>query len=100
MSFPVAASVDQQSAPASQTAKPFITVIGSSNFTRRSHTLDLESNAIILTKDTSLQEKMAHEMSRLTENTTREMKENDFLAEDRKVGWGVRFGLSVLGRML
>lgn len=37
--------------------KPFITVIGSSNYTRRAYSLDLESNALIITRDEELRKK-------------------------------------------
>ena len=37
---------------------PSITVIGSSNYTKRSHTLDLEANALVLTTDKDLQRRL------------------------------------------
>ncbi|KAK9470284.1 uncharacterized protein V1510DRAFT_286840, partial [Dipodascopsis tothii] len=78
---------------------PFVATIGSSNFTRRSHTLDLESNAIILTADPALRAAMAAEIKGLTAHTT-EMTEADFHKPEREVGPGVRLALSILGGML
>ena len=40
--------------------EPSITVIGSSNYTKRAYSCDLESNAIIITKDKDLKMKMKH----------------------------------------
>ncbi|KAK9319585.1 hypothetical protein V1517DRAFT_332054 [Lipomyces orientalis] len=79
--------------------KPCITVIGSSNFTRRSHALDLESNVIIITRDEELRSKMYDEIQHLKQ-FTREMKEESFKSDDRRVGWGVKAALAVLGGML
>ncbi|KAK9448522.1 uncharacterized protein V1518DRAFT_419183 [Limtongia smithiae] len=77
---------------------PCISVIGSSNFTRRSHALDLESNALIVTRDPELRRQMCAEMRHLQEYA-REMSEKDFKT-DRQSGWGLKLALSVLGSML
>lgn len=45
--------------------QPSITVIGSSNFTKRAYTLDLESNAIVITKDADLKQRMRNEIENL-----------------------------------
>lgn len=45
--------------------EPSITVIGSSNYTKRAYSLDLESNAIILTKDEDLKRQMKAEIENL-----------------------------------
>ncbi|KAK9361896.1 hypothetical protein V1504DRAFT_63535 [Lipomyces starkeyi] len=79
--------------------KPCATVIGSSNFTRRSHALDLESNVIIFTRDEELRSKMYDEIQNLRQ-FTREMNEETFRSDDRRVGWGVKAALAVLGGML
>ncbi|KAK9239957.1 hypothetical protein V1525DRAFT_417086 [Lipomyces kononenkoae] len=79
--------------------KPCVTVIGSSNFTRRSHALDLESNCIIVTRDEDLRSKMSDEIQHLRQ-FTREMKEESYKSNDRRVGWGVKAALAVLGGML
>lgn len=44
---------------------PSVTVIGSSNYTKRAYTLDLESNAIVITKDPGLKKRMALEIDNL-----------------------------------
>ncbi|KAI5949297.1 PGS1 [Candida jiufengensis] len=57
--------------------EPSITVIGSSNYTKRAYSSDLESNAIIITKDSLLKQKMKEEIDHLMENV-KELKLTDF----------------------
>ncbi|KAG7663323.1 PGS1 [[Candida] subhashii] len=57
--------------------EPSITVIGSSNYTKRAYSLDLESNAIIITKDANLKSKMKHEIDHLMEHAS-ELSLKDF----------------------
>ena len=45
--------------------KPSITIIGSSNYTKRAYLLDLESNAVIITKDEKLKQQMSDEVANL-----------------------------------
>lgn len=45
--------------------EPSVTVIGSSNYTKRAYSLDLESNAIIVTKDEKLKSQMLAEIKNL-----------------------------------
>ncbi|KAK9476153.1 hypothetical protein V1514DRAFT_369879 [Lipomyces japonicus] len=78
---------------------PSITVIGSSNFTRRSHSLDLETNGVIITQDEGLREMMSNEINNLKKFTT-EMRESDFDVPTRNASWGVKAALAVVGRML
>ncbi|KAK9452602.1 hypothetical protein V1511DRAFT_507350 [Dipodascopsis uninucleata] len=80
-------------------ATPTVTIIGSSNFTRRSHALDLESNAIIITRDQHLREKIGQEAENLLK-FSKEMSETDYQQDDRKVSWSVRAALVLLGDML
>lgn len=46
-------------------AKPVVTLIGSSNFTRRSDQLDLESTCVVITRDEKLQSSLADEIDHL-----------------------------------
>lgn len=57
--------------------EPSISVIGSSNFTRRAYTLDLESNAIIITKNQTLKKNMRMEIDNLMKHT-HELTLDDF----------------------
>lgn len=49
--------------------EPSITVIGSSNYTKRAYLLDLESNAIIITKNEQLKKTMKSEINNLLTHT-------------------------------
>src|ERR1700722_14616973 len=49
--------------------QPILTLIGSSNFTRRSDRLDLESTCVVITKDPILQSSLANEISHLRQFT-------------------------------
>lgn len=48
---------------------PVLTLIGSSNFTRRSHRLDLESTCVVITRDTALQSALSAEIQHLRKFT-------------------------------
>ena len=49
---------------------PVVTLIGSSNFTRRSDNLDLESTCVIITTDPTLQSSLTDEIAHLREFAT------------------------------
>lgn len=57
--------------------EPSITVIGSSNYTKRAYSSDLESNAVIVTKDPVLKLKMKQEIDHLMEHAS-ELTLQDF----------------------
>lgn len=79
---------------------PIATVIGSSNYTRRAYSLDLESNAIIVTKDKDLQQKMQHEIDNILQYT-KEVKLEDFKNDaHRQVDTRVKLAAAVLGKRL
>ena len=82
---------------------PVVTLIGSSNFTRRSEQLDLESTCVLITKDPGLQSSLSAEVENLRKFTT----ETDIEKLDRMVregGWrrgvAVRTWVAMVGGML
>ncbi|CUM63264.1 uncharacterized protein PRCAT00000835001 [Priceomyces carsonii] len=104
--------------------EPSITVIGSSNYTKRSYLLDLESNAIIITKDENLKLDMKKEIEHLMIDVE-ELKLSDFepkplpqsesgeengphrnegpkyaIDENRKISYGVHLAVKVIGDKL
>ncbi|CAI7055525.1 ASB_collapsed_G0005770.mRNA.1.CDS.1 [Saccharomyces cerevisiae] len=80
--------------------KPFITVIGSSNYTRRAYSLDLESNALIITRDEELRKKMKAELDNLLQYT-KPVTLEDFQSDPKRhIGTGVKIATSVLGKKL
>lgn len=107
--------------------EPTISIIGSSNFTRRAYSLDLESNAVIITKNQNLKKQMraeidnlmkhAHELKsedfkpRLVENAEQEVKLDAqgkpvapppvyAVHEDRQISYGVHLALKLFGGKL
>lgn len=69
-----------------QFSQPVLTLIGSSNFTRRSDRLDLESTCVVITRDPNLQSALANEINHLRKfsNETSISQLNTILAEG---GW-------------
>ena len=72
---------------------PSVTLIGSSNYTKRSHTLDLEANALVLTTDPGLQSRLREEEQHLMQYAGEKLTPREFEKEDRKVSWRVRVAL-------
>jgi CDP-diacylglycerol--glycerol-3-phosphate 3-phosphatidyltransferase len=71
---------------------PSLTVIGSSNYTKRSYELDLEANVIIATSDPSLRRRLGEEVAWLGEYA-KAVDEREFEKEERKVGVSVRLSM-------
>lgn len=80
--------------------RPMITCIGSSNYTRRAYSLDLESNAVILTRDNQLRNEMQQELDKLLQNTKKVSLEDFRNEPHRKVSSGVKLATLFLGRRL
>jgi len=74
---------------------PSITVIGSSNYTTRAHTLDLEANALIITADPRLQKKLKAEEEWLKEDA-RAVELEDFRQTKRRVSLWVRVSMWIV----
>lgn len=102
---------------------PSITVVGSSNFTKRAYTLDLESNAVVVTKDADLKRRMraeidnlmthAHHLAlddfqpKLQEEAPKTDAQGDTIPppvfavdEDRRISYGVHLALKFFGGKL
>lgn len=95
--------------------KPSITIIGSSNYTKRAYLLDLESNAVIITKDEALKQQMSNELDNLMK-FAKPLELDDFKAKPkataksddgenvpeleepaRSIGYGAHIAVKVLG---
>ncbi|KAK0652575.1 hypothetical protein B0T16DRAFT_427013 [Cercophora newfieldiana] len=74
---------------------PSITVIGSSNYTKRSYSLDLEANALIITENEQLKQRLADEQTWLKENTT-VVTRDDLAKTERRVGLKVRIAMAIV----
>jgi CDP-diacylglycerol--glycerol-3-phosphate 3-phosphatidyltransferase len=71
---------------------PSITLVGSSNYTKRSYSLDLEMNALVVTEDEDLKKRLRMEADWLQENAQRVTTE-DFERTERRVSLKVKLAL-------
>jgi CDP-diacylglycerol--glycerol-3-phosphate 3-phosphatidyltransferase len=77
------------SAAGAATQDPSITVVGSSNYTKRAYELDLEANVVIATTDPGLRRRLGEEVKWLGEYAM-PVGEAEFEKPERRVGWSVR----------
>lgn len=75
---------------------PSITLVGSSNYTKRSYSLDLEINALVVTDDESLKKQLQAEVEWLQEKSNKVTLE-DFERTERRVSLKVRLALWLVG---
>ncbi|KIW09496.1 uncharacterized protein PV09_00373 [Verruconis gallopava] len=81
---------------------PSISLVGSSNYTKRSYSLDLEANALIVTRDKDLMKRLGEEESWL-QDYAKKVDVDDFAKTERRVGFHVRIAMwivAVLGGAL
>lgn len=71
---------------------PSVAVIGSSNYTKRSYSLDLEVGALVLTSDDALKRKLSDETKWLQEDA-KVVTQDDLAKVERRVGLKVRLSL-------
>lgn len=76
-------------------AEPSISVVGSSNYTRRSYSLDLEAGVVIVTRDQGLKERLRGERDGLQDYAAR-VGMDDFVKVDRRVGIHVRIAMWIV----
>ncbi|MCJ1289971.1 CDP-diacylglycerol--glycerol-3-phosphate 3-phosphatidyltransferase [Xylographa carneopallida] len=74
---------------------PSVTIIGSSNYTVRSYSLDVEVGAIVVTTNAGLQERLRKEEENLLQYS-RAITEEDLKGGDRRVGWRVRVAMWIV----
>jgi CDP-diacylglycerol--glycerol-3-phosphate 3-phosphatidyltransferase len=77
---------------AGATDDPSLTVIGSSNYTKRSYELDLEANVVIATSDPGLRKRLGEEVKWLGEHA-KAVDEGEFEKPERRVGMSVRLSM-------
>lgn len=77
---------------------PCMTVVGSSNYTRRAYAHDLESNALIVTRDVELQAQLGEEVKTLMKHTGPPMTAADY--EKRKPAYMLKALTWLLGGKL
>ena len=74
---------------------PSICLIGSSNYTSRSYSLDIEANTLIVTRDPDLQRRLGEEEKWLQEHAS-PMTGDDYAKTDRRVGLHVRIAMWIV----
>lgn len=74
---------------------PSISLIGSSNYTKRSYSLDLEANTLIVTRNPDLQQRLAAEEKWLQEHA-KPMTPDDYAKTERRVGLHVRLAMWIV----
>ncbi|KAH0537380.1 hypothetical protein FGG08_005822 [Glutinoglossum americanum] len=75
---------------------PSVTLVGSSNYTKRSYSLDLEVNALVLTRNKELKRRLGEEQEWLLEHA-KEVTLDDLRKTERRVGVGVRVAMGIVG---
>ncbi|PHH76632.1 hypothetical protein CDD82_3905 [Ophiocordyceps australis] len=73
-------------------AHPALSVVGSSNYTKRSYSLDLEAGALIVTQNEDLKRRLADEQRWLQEYA-QPVTMDDFARTERRVGLKVRLAM-------
>ncbi|KAL3959352.1 hypothetical protein ACCO45_007514 [Purpureocillium lilacinum] len=74
---------------------PAVALVGSSNYTRRSYSLDLEVGALVVTRDADLRRRLGEEERWLQEHA-RTVTRDDFARNDRRVGLKVRIAMWIV----
>jgi len=77
-------------------SEPSISIVGSSNYTKRSYSLDLETGTLIVTRNEGLKARLAEEMEWLKEDA-KEVGIDDFARVERRVSWKVRVAMWIVG---
>lgn len=77
--------------------EPSISVVGSSNYTKRSYGLDLEVGVLIVTGDGGLKGRLGEERDGLgDERWAKEVGIDEFVRTERRVGWHVRVAMWIV----
>jgi CDP-diacylglycerol--glycerol-3-phosphate 3-phosphatidyltransferase len=92
VTFPSSSSRTSEPTVPEADEDPSLTVVGSSNYTKRSYELDLEANVIIATSDPGLRRRLGEEVKWLGEYAHK-VDESEFEKAERKVSVGVRLSM-------
>ncbi|KAI2794060.1 CDP-diacylglycerol--glycerol-3-phosphate 3-phosphatidyltransferase [Penicillium oxalicum] len=81
-----------------QEEDPSVTFVGSSNYTKRSYSLDLEVGAVVVTNDQDLKQKLGKETQWLQEDS-KPISREDLMRTERRVGWNVRLAMWIVEKV-
>jgi CDP-diacylglycerol---glycerol-3-phosphate 3-phosphatidyltransferase len=95
MTFPSSINSSNAHAASEVMEDPSVTVVGSSNYTKRSYELDLEANVIIATSDPGLRKRLGEEVKWL-EEYAKPIGEVDLEAPDRRVSMKVKLSMWIV----
>ncbi|KKY32641.1 putative cdp-diacylglycerol-glycerol-3-phosphate 3-phosphatidyltransferase [Diaporthe ampelina] len=76
-------------------SNPSLSLVGSSNYTKRSYSLDIEANAMILTKNEDLKKRLGDEQRWLQDHAT-PVTRDDFARTERRVSLKVRIAMWIV----
>ncbi|OJJ41402.1 hypothetical protein ASPWEDRAFT_34956 [Aspergillus wentii DTO 134E9] len=77
---------------------PSLTFVGSSNYTKRSYSLDLEAGALVVTNDETLKKKLGAE-TELLQKDAKAISREDLRRTERRVGWNVRLAMWIVEKV-
>ncbi|KAJ9257016.1 hypothetical protein DTO195F2_5695 [Paecilomyces variotii] len=77
---------------------PSLTFVGSSNYTKRSYSLDLEVGALVVTEDEALKKRLGEETQWLQQDAQPVSRE-DLRRTERRVGWNVRLAMWIVEKV-
>ncbi|KAI5308170.1 CDP-diacylglycerol--glycerol-3-phosphate 3-phosphatidyltransferase [Ascosphaera atra] len=74
---------------------PSLTIVGSSNYTKRSYNLDIEVGAVVVTTDDTLRKRLGEETRWLQKHAST-VDKADLRKPEREVGWHVRLAMKIV----
>ncbi|KAJ5573647.1 CDP-diacylglycerol-glycerol-3-phosphate 3-phosphatidyltransferase [Penicillium hispanicum] len=77
---------------------PSLTFVGSSNYTKRSYSLDIEVGALVVTNDQRLKLKLGEETKWLQKDSDAISRE-DLMRTERRVSWNVRLAMWIVEKV-
>jgi CDP-diacylglycerol--glycerol-3-phosphate 3-phosphatidyltransferase len=77
---------------------PSLTFVGSSNYTKRSYSLDLEVGAVVVTSDETLKRRLGEEMAWLQRDAN-VLDREDLRRTERRVSWRVRLAMWIVDKV-
>ena len=77
---------------------PSLAFVGSSNYTKRSYSLDIEIGALVVTSDQRLKERLGEETRWLQENA-KVVSRDDLRKTERRVGLHVRLAMWIVEKI-
>ncbi|RAL10029.1 CDP-diacylglycerol--glycerol-3-phosphate 3-phosphatidyltransferase [Aspergillus homomorphus CBS 101889] len=77
---------------------PCLTFVGSSNYTKRSYSLDLEVGAVVVTEDQTLKRRLGAETEWLQKDS-KAISREDLRRTERRVSWNVRLAMWIVEKV-